>query len=265
MAGERHGSAERSPLPPVKSAPKELGKNYLSTVRAAGASAALYTSLLSAPGPDVTQVLPASIAATESTAWRGKNSGGGRAALRSLSTYLSNREQQVKIISVNKVLLAGTSGKTPVSIFNGLPDTVQVMVQAVVPPGSQLSIGDFNKLLTVQPQSTVTVSLPVRSAALGSTIMRLQLVTREGKPLPGRPQLFTVQATRYGRALLFLIGGALGVLVLTSLARWVRRGLKADAAVPGAVADGETRDGGSQDGTATDNADGADERPGVIR
>jgi hypothetical protein len=88
--------------------------------------------------------------------------------------------------------------------------------------------------------------------------MRLQLVTKEGTPLPGKPQLFTVQATRFGRALLFLIGGALGVLVLTSLARWVRRGLKADA-------DGGTHDGGAQDGAATDSASGADDRSGVSR
>jgi hypothetical protein len=265
MAGGRHGSAERTSLPSVKSAPKELGKDYLATVRAARASAALYASLFSQPGPDVTQVLPASIAATESTAWRDKYSSGGWAALRNLSRYLSDRERQVKIISVNKVLLAGTSGKTPVSIFNGLPETVQVMVQAVVPPGSQLSIGDFDRLLTVQPQSTVTVSLPVRSAALGSTIMRLQLVTREGTPLPGNPQLFTVQATRFGRALLFLIAAALGVLVLTSLARWVRRGLKAGTDVPAAAAGGEGQDGTAQGDAPADNASGTDERSGVSR
>jgi hypothetical protein len=35
--------------------------------------------------------------------------------------------------------------------------------------------------------------------------------------------LLSVQATRYGRALLVLIAAALGVLVLTSVARWIYR------------------------------------------
>lgn len=233
-------AVKRAPLPSVAKAPLELSQNYTSTVKKARASAVLFGSLLYRPAPTDTQSLDAAVAVTESSAWRGSASPGGWLALTQLRSFLKDREMEVKIISGNKVLLAGTSGATPVSVFNGLPVPVQVKVHALVPLGSQLTITDPDTLIIAQPQTTTTVRMHVHSAALGSTQLQLQLVTAKGIPLPGKLQPFSVQATRYGRALLILIGAALGVLVLTSLARWVRRGLK----------DGATgKDGpGNQDG-----------------
>ena len=65
--------------------------------------------------------------------------------------------------------------------------------------------------------------MPVHSTAIGTTTMQLQLVTENGSPLPWTPLSLSVQVTRYGRALLVLIAAALGVLVLTSVARWIRK------------------------------------------
>jgi hypothetical protein len=259
VAAERPSSTDRRALPSVKKAPLELSRNYTSTVTAVRASAALYGSLLYQPGPEVTQSLEAAVLATESSGWRGSASPGGWTALGKLRAFLLHSEEQVKIISGNKVVLAGNSGATPVSVLNGLSGPVQVKVHALVPPGSQLSITDYNSLIIVPPGQTATVRLQVHSAALGSTMLRLQLVTKYGIPLPGKPQPFSVQATRFGRALLILIGAALGVLVLTSLARWVRRGLKDGA---GHKDDGSGRDEAGGAGQA-DGASGADERSGV--
>jgi hypothetical protein len=237
---------KRAPLPSVAKAPLELSQNYTSTVKKDRVSAALFGSLLYQPAPMVTQSLDAAVAVTESSAWRGSASPGGWLALKQLRSFLRDREMAVKIISGNKVLLAGTSGATPVSVFNGLPAPVQVKVHALVPPGSQLTITDPNTLIIVPPQTTTTVRMHVHSAALGSTQLQLQLVTRYNIPLPGKLQPFSVQATRYGRALLILIGAALGVLVLTSLARWVRRGLKDGAT--GKDGAGNRDGAGNQDG-----------------
>ena len=246
-------TVKRASLPSVARAPLELSQNYTSTVKKIRASTALFASLLYLPAPAVTQSLDAAVAVTESSAWRGSASPGGWLALKQLRSFLHDREIEVKIISGTKALLAGTSGATPVSVYNGLPAPVQVKVHALVPPGSQLTITDPNALIIVPPQTTKTVRMHVHSAALGSTQLQLQLVTKNDIPLPGRLQPFSVQATRYGRALLILIGAALGVLVLTSLARWVRRGLK----------DGATgKDGaGSKDGAG--NQDGAGGREGA--
>lgn len=245
-------TVKRAPLPSVAKAPLELSQNYTSTVKKARVSAALFGSLLYQPAPAVTQSLDAAVAVTESSAWRGSASPGGWLALKQLRSFLRDREMAVKIISGNKVLLAGTSGATPVSVFNGLPAPVQVKVHALVPPGSQLTITDPNTLIIVPPLTTATVRMHVHSAALGSTQLQLQLVTRWGIPLPGKLQPFSVQATRYGRALLILIGAALGVLVLTSLARWVRRGLK----------DGSGNKDGAVNKDGAGNKDGARNKDG---
>ena len=59
--------------------------------------------------------------------------------------------------------------------------------------------------------------------------MQLQLVTEDGLPLTWTAQPLSVEVTRFGRSLLIIIGGALGILVLTSVFR-LRRKRKASAA-----------------------------------
>ena len=70
--------------------------------------------------------------------------------------------------------------------------------------------------------------MPVSSAPQGSTQIQLVLTSANGTVLPFTRTSLTVLSTRYGRAILFLIGAAIGVLVLTSVYRGVRRWLHGD-------------------------------------
>ena len=130
---------------------------------------------------------------------------------------------RVSIITGKKILLAGASGTTPVSVQNLLNVEVQVRVVATPSARSQLTVGTFPDLLLVPAGKTGTVRVPLHSGAITTTTVQLQLQTKGGLPLTGTS--VSVQATRYGRALLVLIVAALGVLVLTSVARWIRRWL----------------------------------------
>jgi hypothetical protein len=202
-----------------------LSAGYTDQVAAAHASAALYKDLLYRPGPNVLNSVDAAVAATTSVAWRGAGAAGGEQALINLSDNLRAKEQKVSIITGKKILLAGTSGTTPVSVQNLLPVAVQVRVVATPSAGSQLSVSKFVDLIRVPAGQTGTVRVPLHSSAITTTTMQLQLQTKDGSPLTWTSQLLSVQATRYGRALLVLIAAALGVLVLTSVARWIRRWL----------------------------------------
>ena len=71
----------------------------------------------------------------------------------------------------------------------------------------------------------------MNSAPIGATAIQLTLTTVHGKELPLPLTSLTVESTRYGRAILFLIGAAIGVLVLTSVFRGVRRRMRADTQV----------------------------------
>jgi Family of unknown function (DUF6049) len=208
------------------SAPRgALGADYTSQIAAVSASAGLYKDLLYRPAPNVLDTIDAAVTATTSAAWRGAGVTGGWQALINLGDNLRVNEKKVSIITGKKILLAGASGTTPVSVQNLLPVEVQVRVVATPSAGSQLSVSKFADLIRVPAGQTYTARVPLHSSAITTTTMQLQLQTEDGSPLTWTSQSLSVQATRYGRALLVLIAAALGVVVLTAVARWIRRWL----------------------------------------
>jgi hypothetical protein len=126
-----------------------------------------------------------------------------------------------------------------VSIRNELLDqAVKVKLVASVAATSQLTIGRFQHVVLIQPGQVVTVRMPVSSAPQGSTQIQLSLASPNGAPLTFvRASKLTVQSTRYGRAILVLIAAAIGVLVLTSGYRGVRRWLHGDTQLVNEEAD----------------------------
>jgi len=234
---------------PPEDSPGELSGSYLSAVAVVGTELAAYTDLLDQASTSYVDGLEQALTATESSAWRGPGATQGLTLAYKLSSFMSGEEGRITIIAAQQVPMGGSSGLVPVSIENGSRHAVQVRLKATVVdvPGrtSQLTIGNFQHLVKIQPQQVALVRLPVSSAPIGPTAIRLSLTTAHGKPLPLTPASLTVQSTRYGRAILFLIGAAIGVLVLTSVFRGVRRWLHADSQVvpedadlPGSVVTG---------------------------
>jgi len=231
LAGTRDDASTiaRQPPPAAGPSPGELGRGYLSAVGGVGAMLGSYKSMLYRAPASYLAALGEALAATESSAWRDGGRAQGLALADGLADYLADAESKVKIIASPQVPMGGSSGTVPVSIENGLYQAIRVSLNAQVVgvPGSsaQLVVGRFPKTVTVLPQQPVTVKLPVSSAPIGSTVIKLSLTSADGRPLPVAGASLTVQSTRYGRAILFLIGAALGVLVLTSGYRGVRRWL----------------------------------------
>jgi hypothetical protein len=227
-------------VPAKQAGHSELSDNYLDKVATVQASLSVFKDLLYQPPARQVDSLDAALVALQSSAWRGRGSPGGWLAMGLLSSYVQDSEKKVQMIASKKILLAGQSGETPVSVQNGLGQPIQVQVMAITPPGSQLQVGDFNALLKVQAGKTNTTRIPVHSAMIGTATVQLQLATQDGSPLtwPGTSQPLSVEVTRFGRSLLLLIGGALGILVLTSAYRLRRKRLAG------------ARNGGSADDTA---------------
>lgn len=225
-------AAASSPAPQVQVPGSEdnkaaLGDSYMDHVQAASSSLGLYQNLLYQPSSSLTRLLRETLVSAASTAWRGTGGGTGAAELTWLADYVRDSEREVQIIASDKPwLLAGASGSVGVSVRNGSSQPVQVRVQAGLPSEGQLSVGKFDALVTVPAGKTGTVKMPLRATGIETTTLRLQLVTRNGSPLAWTSQPLTVQVTRYGQALIILIFGALGVVVLASAVRWVRQWLK---------------------------------------
>jgi hypothetical protein len=216
-----------SSLPAIQVSPKELSGTYVDRIRQVNANASLFTNLLYQPSALQVSTLQAAVASTASSAWRGKVAEATTPAMTNLSDYLQDSERKVQIIASKKILLAGSSGTTPVSVKNGLSVPVQVHVTATTPLGSQVQVGPFEKLLPVEAGKTNTAWMPVHAATIGTTTVQLQLVTQDGSPLAWTAESLSVEVTRFGRSLLIIIGGALGILVLTSAYRLRRKRLAA--------------------------------------
>jgi hypothetical protein len=210
-------------LPSYSVAHDELNSGYLAQVRSADSSLALYEDLISQPSSGLLQTtLNEAAIATESAAWRGAGAATGQLALTKLKDYLKYGTHSVRILTSTKLLLAGQSGPASVSVQNTGQLPVQVRVMAI-PESTQVSVGNIEEVITVPPGNTRPVRMTVHSTGIGTTVLQLQLETKHGLPMTWTAQSLSVEVTRYGRALLVLIGAALGVLVLASAARWVRR------------------------------------------
>jgi Family of unknown function (DUF6049) len=242
---DTYASVARQPPPSSRVSPGELSRGYLNTVSTVDAALAVYKSMLYRPAPSYLQSLDEERAATESTAWRGGAAGQGLTLAGSLSSYLNGEEDKVQIVVSPQVAMGGASGQIPVSIRNGGNRAIEVQLNASADNSrdrpSQLAFGHARTVVTVPPGQAVTARLQVSSAPIGSTLIRLSLTSANGTPLTFAGKSFTVVSTRYGRAILFLIGAAIGVLVLTSGFRGVRRWLNAG----GRVAPGEAGPAGT--------------------
>jgi hypothetical protein len=227
--------------PDSKDSPGELRGSYLSTVGGVGTALGIYKDLLYQASTSYVQGLEEAQTATESVAWRGRGMAQGARLSGKLFAFMSGEESQIRIIVAPQVPMGGSSGLVPVSIQNGSRHAVEVRLKASVldvpDRTAQLTIGNFQDLVKVQPQQTALVRLPVSSAPIGPTAIQLSLTTANRRTLLNEPTALTVESTRYGRAILFLIGAAIGVLVLTSVFRGVRRRLQADSQVVRADSD----------------------------
>lgn len=205
----------------------ELSDAYMDNISAVSADLSLFEDLLYHPSTRTLTLLNGALATAESSAWRGPGSAGGWRAYGQLAQYLKDSEHKVQLIASKKILLTGQSGETAVSVLNGLGQPIRVKVTASMPAGSALQVGPFNALVTVQAGGTHTITMPVQSATLGTTTLQLQLVAPNGTPLgwDEAKQPLSVEVTRFGRSLLIVIGGALGILVLTSAYRLRRKRL----------------------------------------
>jgi Family of unknown function (DUF6049) len=248
------GIPRQSP-PSNRDSPDELSAGYLNAIGGVATALSTYESMLYQPSSSYTQGLNEALTATESAAWRGGGQAEGLVLADKLLSFVDGEENLVKIIASQQVPMGGSSGLVPVSIQNGSHHPIRVRLKASVVdvPGrsSQLTVGHFQNLVTVQTGEAALVRLPVTSAPIGPTAIRFTLTTADGKPLPAVISL-TVESTRYGRTILFLIIAAIGVLVLTSVFRGVRRWLGlAPQGEPEADSPAGTGSAGTGDETGT--------------
>lgn len=251
LAASPPGTSQSSHRPPPDNqySSAELNGVYLKQVGALDSSMRVYKDILYQPTAQYLNQLSEGVAATESSAWRGSPTANaaGEAMLDEVADYLSTQLRKVQIVNSARATLVGSSGTLPVSVVNGLTESIRVRLQATEPPDSRLTIAGQTPPgpITVGAGQTQTVKLSVRSDAIGDTTIELRLLGQDGRPLPEASVPLSVQSTQFGSTLLVLIYVALGVVVLTAIARAIRRALRDDPPSPpqGGQPDGPQHDG----------------------
>jgi hypothetical protein len=226
MAAQTHpnGQVQHRAPPAERVSKAELSPSYLSQVRDLGASIALQRSIFTPPDPGY---LSTALAALESADWPGSPAQSAAARLSLLDQVqdvVAGEARKVGIIdSGRQITLSGSSGRVPVSIFNGLHTAVRVKLRAGVQSPARLSIGPFHGAVTIAPGGTATITLPVHTSAVGATELNLSLHNWSGKALPGTTVQLPVHTTRFGTLALVILSVALALFILASFARAVRR------------------------------------------
>jgi Family of unknown function (DUF6049) len=237
-ANSSAGQVPRTPPPVDKFAPGELRRSLLRKVKVLEDAIRLQASMLGLPP---STYLARAVAAVESSAWR-DDQAQARALVASVSDYLATQDRQVRIIDTGQDTLTGKSGPVPVSINNRLGQTVTVLLQVHAPSG-RMTVHPAVTKVTIGPHQQRTVVIKVRSAAAGSTVLRLSLAAPNGTPLPGTEAQLTVDATHFGSTAMVIVAIAIAVFVVTAIARAIRRG----GGLSGAFLPSHQRPGPGQD------------------
>jgi Family of unknown function (DUF6049) len=222
LAAARHPAGQVPRQAPASVSKAELSRSMLDQVGQLDQQVKLLQSIQTTK--DLT--LNDGVAAAESAAWRGGGTAGqqGAALVQQLSRYVSRQESKVKIITPLRVTLAGLKGPVPVSISNGLSYPVEVRLE--VGPSSGISVKGQPPLTVIPAGQQQIKKVEITATNVGSTTLTLRLLTPQGAPFPVQTSV-TIQVTHYGTFALVIIAAALGVFVLTSVARGFRRGRRA--------------------------------------
>jgi hypothetical protein len=254
-AGSSAGQVTRKPPPRQERGHGELRGSLLRRIKDLESGIRLQASML---GKSAASYLASAVATVESSAWRG-DPAQARALFARVSAYLNAQWRQVRIVGTGQDTLTGKSGSVPVSINNKLGEQVTVLLRVWAPSG-RMTAAAPKSAIVIGPHQQRTVAVRVHAAAAGSTVLKLQLLAPNGKPLPGTPAQLTVDATHFGSMALVIIAVACGVFLIAAAVRAIRRrgrdGVTARA--DGGADPGEDANGADPAGSPGGSADRTD-------
>jgi hypothetical protein len=173
------------------------------------------------PDPD----LYLAVATAESSAYEGRSVGTALAMIASLTNQIAQQQARIHIVAENRITLGGLRGSVPVSVDNRLGYPVQVELRlSYDTTGGTTVAASSPAVLTVPRYTAETIKLRITASQTGSTTITMTLANRAGQLLAVQPVRMTVQTTQVGLLGLIIFGAALGVFLLASAARAIRRG-----------------------------------------
>jgi hypothetical protein len=170
------------------------------------------------------QQLYLAVSALESSALQGTLNSTADEMLATVAKRIASQQQQVRIIAEKRITLGGLKGSVPVSIDNRLGYPVKVALQLQYSQADGVKITtDPSGPVTIPARQTQTIRLRVQATNVGSTTVTMVLATQYGGSV-SVPLRMTIQATQVGALGVIIFAAALGIFLVASAARAVRRG-----------------------------------------
>jgi hypothetical protein len=204
-----------------------FSRRVLSELRAVATNVSAIGDLAGGADSEPATEAKKALAALESADWPAHSQRARLNHLAALARQLHKDQTEVQIVTGSRVTLGGLKGNVPVVISNRLPYTVKVRVEYkyVQPPGGGLTIAQKSGgVVTVPARLQVTTTLHVQATQVGSTTITLRLLNTAGHPLPTATRQVTVQATQFGTFAMIILAAVLGLFVIASAGRAIRRG-----------------------------------------
>lgn len=201
----------------------ELSRDYLAQVRDLHHKVRLTAQVTG------TQAFDTAVLRLASTAWRGKGEEAGHRVAR-VDAAVAGRMREISIAGEDQPRnLAGENGVVPISIQNRLDTAVSVRLEVTPDDPSRIEIGDYgrDRAIEIGGGQTQLVSVPMTMRG-GESTVTVRLLTADGRPY-GDPVRLTVHTTGYTGIALFIVGGALAVMLAAVAMRILRRRVRKPA------------------------------------
>jgi hypothetical protein len=167
----------------------------------------------------------------ESTVWRTQRVQ-GLAYAKAVTSSINGRMTSVHVVQSGGLTLAARSGKIPVTVENGLNQTVTMQLSVAADPAVRLTLTQPAEQKIPAGESR-TFEVPAEATTNGSVQLIVRLLTPAGAPY-GSTVTFPVQITGFGEVAQLVVGAAfvlLAVALVVRVGRAIRRGRR-----PGSVA-----------------------------
>ncbi len=161
---------------------------------------------------------------SESTLWRSERPQGLR-YIHAVGRTIGAEVASVRVVQSGALTLAARSGKIPVTVENGLGQTVTVSLQVTANPDVRLTVTQ-PAAQTIPAGQSRTFEVSAEATTNGSVQLVVQLQTPGGQPY-GATVTFPVQITGFGEVAQVVVGAAfalLAVALVVRVARAIRRG-----------------------------------------
>jgi hypothetical protein len=216
--GAASGPVRKRPVYPVGLVKHEVSQDQFVGIDRGSAGLDALTAILTNP-TTLRNTVERALLRSGSTWWRTQRVDGAE-YIDAVDATVAKQVSAVRVVKSGALTLAARSGKIPVTVENGLNQTVTMHVSVAADPAVRLTLTQ-PAALKIPAGESRTFEVPAEATTNGDVMLIVRLLTPDGKPY-GSAVTFPVQITGFGEVAQLVVGGAFVLLAIALVVRIVR-------------------------------------------